>query len=130
MLPAALRAAWNYPEYDKQPPCPPLPSADIAAWHREPDPTMETAKLFTTVLERLRVLASLTCPTPLVGQEDSVRQAACLCDELYLPVQAGGNYGSELGCFHRALTVEAHTRQERDFGENPPPAPTLTGGKN
>jgi hypothetical protein len=55
VLPAALRAAWNYPEYDKQPSCPPLPSADIAAWEREPDPTMESAKLFITVLERLRV---------------------------------------------------------------------------
>ena len=69
-------------------------------------------------------------PHNFVGQEDSARQATCLFDELYLPVQAGGNYGSELGCFHRALTVEAHMRQERDFGENPPPAPTLTGGKS
>ena len=73
VLPVALRAAWNYPEYDKQHPCPSLPSADIAAWEREPDPTMESTKLFITVLERLRVLASLTCPHPLVGQEDSVR---------------------------------------------------------
>ena len=69
----ALWAAWNYPEYNKQPPCPSLPSADIAAWEREPNPTMESAKLFITVLERLRVLASLTCPHPLVGQEDSAR---------------------------------------------------------
>jgi hypothetical protein len=67
----------------------------------------------------LRVLASLTCPHPLVGQEDSARQAACPCGEFYLPVQAGDNCGSELGRFHRALTVEAYTRQERDFGENP-----------
>jgi hypothetical protein len=50
VLPAALRAAWNYSEYDKQASCPPLPSADIAAWEREPDPTMESAKLFITVL--------------------------------------------------------------------------------
>jgi hypothetical protein len=63
VLPAALRAAWNYPEYDKQAPCPLLPSVDIAAWEREPDPTMESAKLFITFLERLRVLASLTCRT-------------------------------------------------------------------
>jgi hypothetical protein len=56
VLPAALRAAWNYPEYDKQPPCPPLLSFDIAAWERKPDPTMESTKLFITVLERLRVL--------------------------------------------------------------------------
>ena len=55
VLTVALWAAWNYPEYDKQAPCPSLPSADIAAWEREPDPTMESAKLFITVLERLRV---------------------------------------------------------------------------
>ena len=73
VLPAALRAAWNYPEYDKQTPCPSLPSTGIAALEREPDPTMESAKIFITVLERLRVLASLTCPHPLVGQEDSAR---------------------------------------------------------
>jgi hypothetical protein len=78
VLTVALWAAWNYPEYDKQPPCPSLPSADTAAWEREPDPAMENAKLFITVLERLRVLASLTCPHPFVGQEDSARQAACL----------------------------------------------------
>jgi hypothetical protein len=126
----ALWAAWNYPEYNKQPPCPSLPSADIAAWEREPDPTMKSAKLFIAVLERLRVLASLTCPHPLVGQEDSARQAACLWSELYLHVQAVGNCGSELGRFHRGLTVEAHIRQERDFGENPPPAPTLTGAQS
>ena len=58
VLPAALRAAWNYPEYDKQAPCPPLPSADIVTSEREPDPMMESAKLFITVTERLRVLAS------------------------------------------------------------------------
>jgi hypothetical protein len=110
VLPAALRAAWNYPEYDKQLPYPTLPSPDIAAWEREPDPTMESARLVIAVLERLRVLASLTCPHPLVGQEDSAMQAACWCSELYLHVQAGGNCGSELGRFHRALTVEAHTR--------------------
>jgi hypothetical protein len=73
VLPAALRAAWNYSEYDKQASCPLLPSADIAAWEREPDPTMESAKIFISVLERLCALASLTCPHPLVGQEDSAR---------------------------------------------------------
>jgi hypothetical protein len=31
VLPAALRAAWKYPKYDKQPSFPPLLSADIAA---------------------------------------------------------------------------------------------------
>jgi hypothetical protein len=80
---------------------------------------MESAKLVIAVLERLRVLATLTCPNHLVGQEYSARQAACLCCELYLPVKAGGDCRSKLGRFHRALTVEAHTRQERDFGENP-----------
>jgi hypothetical protein len=72
VLTVALWAAWNYPEDDKQAPCTSLPSADIAAWEREPDPTMESSKLFITVLERLRVLAFLTCPHPLVGQEDYV----------------------------------------------------------
>jgi hypothetical protein len=54
VLPAALRAAWNYTEYDKQPPCPPLPSADIEAREREPDLTIQSAKLFIAVLEHLR----------------------------------------------------------------------------
>jgi hypothetical protein len=53
VLPDALRAAWNYTEPSKQVPCPPLPSAHIEAWEREPDPTMESAKLFIALLERL-----------------------------------------------------------------------------
>jgi hypothetical protein len=110
---AARRApgCLEIPEFDKQAPCPSLPSADIAAWEREPGHTMESAKLFIAVRKRLRVLASLTCPHPVVGREDSARQAACLWGEFYLPVQAGDNCGSELGRFHRALTVEAHTCQ-------------------
>jgi hypothetical protein len=82
VLPAALRATWNYLEYDKQPPCPTLLSTDIATWERGPEYTMECAIFFITALERLRVLAPLTCPHPLVGQEDSAREAACLCGEL------------------------------------------------
>jgi hypothetical protein len=80
---------------------------------------MESAKLFITVLERFRVLASLTCPHPWYAKKTQLgKLPACVVNFTSL---SSGNCGSEIGRFRRALTVEAHTRQERDFGESLPP---------
>ena len=53
VVPAVVRAAWDYPEPPKVEPCPPLDALHIEAFDSEPNPASSEAKMFVDLLERL-----------------------------------------------------------------------------
>ena len=53
VVPAVVRAAWDYPEPPKTKPCPSLNALHIEAFDWEPMPTFEEAIMFVHLLERL-----------------------------------------------------------------------------